>query len=117
MAERFYWFVLAMLGTWRLAHLLSMEDGPWNCFVRLRLLVSSRFGANLLDCFLCVSVWVSAPLAIWIGADAKERFLLWLAISAGAILLERSSSAQETNSPAQYFEHIPGDEDVMLRKQ
>jgi hypothetical protein len=117
MAERLYWFLLAVLGTWRLTHLLSTEAGPRNCFARLRLVVSSHFGANLLDCFYCLSVWVSAPLAIWIGAGAKERILLWLAISAAAILLERSSTPQEASSPAQYFEHIPGEDHVMLRKQ
>ena len=35
MAERFYW-LLAGLGARRLTHLLESEDGPWDCFAKLR---------------------------------------------------------------------------------
>jgi hypothetical protein len=121
MAERFYWFLLAVLGAWRITHLLASEDGPWNLLARLRRALDGGVWANLLDCFYCLSVWISAPFAAWVGSSFKERFLLWLAISAGAILLERATTRPECQAPAQYFEHRlehQGDKvDVMLRKE
>lgn len=121
MAERFYWFLLAVLGAWRITHLLASEDGPWNLLARLRRALDGGVWANLLDCFYCLSVWISAPFAAWVGSSFKERFLLWLAISAGAILLERATTRPEYQAPAQYFEHRlehQGDKvDVMLRKE
>ncbi len=39
-------------------------------------------------------LWVSLPLAWAIGQTVAERGLLWPALSAGAILLERVSSVR-----------------------
>jgi len=110
---RFYWFLLGTLGVWRLTHLFSAEDGPWNCIVWLRRKMGSGFWGSLLDCFYCLSLWLAAPFAIFIGEGGKERFCLWLAFSAGAILLERLSP---NSAPLpSYFEH--GDHnDAMLRE-
>jgi hypothetical protein len=47
---------------------------------------------SLLDCFYCLSLWIAAPLAWLLGHMWMERALLWLAFSAGAILLERISA-------------------------
>jgi hypothetical protein len=87
---KFYWFALAILSVWRLTHLLNAEDGPWDLVVRLRRAAGSGFWAGLLDCFYCLSVWMAAPIAYLIGSSWVERLLLWPALSAGAILLERA---------------------------
>lgn len=84
-----YEFALAVLACWRITHLLNAEDGPGEIFVRLRRLAGDGFFGALLDCFYCLSLWVSAPVAVAIGRDVREVILLWLSISAGAILLER----------------------------
>ena len=117
MAERFYWFLLGALCVWRVTHGLTSEDGPWNSFAKLRRAVDGGFWADLLDCFYCLSIWVSAPFAVWIGASLKERFLLWLAISASAILIERVTARRNDVLPAQYFEHQGADRDVLLREK
>lgn len=118
MAHRLYLFGLAALGVWRITYMVSSEDGPWACFFRLRQAVDGRSGGNLLSCFYCLSVWVAMPFAIAIGAGLRERLLLWLALSAAAILLERLTA--RSVPAAQYFEHPAGDEGdpdhVMLRK-
>ena len=85
---QFYWLVLAGLSTWRLTHLLSAEDGPWDIAVRLRRAVGNGFWGKLLDCFQCLSLWFAAPLAYFIGATWAERLLLWPALSGLACLLE-----------------------------
>ncbi len=114
-ADRFYWFLLGSLGVWRITHALNSEDGPWNSFTRLRKALEGTFLPKVLGCFYCLSLWVSAPLAIWLGASIKERFLLWLATSAGAILLNHAIERLEDAAPAEYLEHEGVDRDVVLR--
>ncbi len=91
MGLRFYYLVLTALATWRITHLLSLEDGPWDLVVKLRRLAGTGFWGKLLDCFYCLSLWVAAPFAWLTGGDWKERLLLWPAISAAAILMERAT--------------------------
>jgi hypothetical protein len=99
---QFYWLVLGVLAVWRVTHLLNAEDGPWDLVVRLRRRAGTGFWASLLDCFYCLSLWVAAPLAYAIGNRWMERLLLWPALSAGAILLERL--APEKTAPSFYLE-------------
>jgi hypothetical protein len=87
--SKFYWVSLGILGVWRITHLLNAEDGPGKLLVRLRELVGAGFWGELLDCFYCLSLWVGAPLALFLGSGWGERLLLWPALSGGAILLER----------------------------
>lgn len=82
-------FVAAVLATWRVAHLITAEDGPWNVVARLRQLAGAGFFGDLMDCFYCSSMWVALPLAYWLGHDWPARCVAWLALSGGAILLER----------------------------
>jgi len=107
---------LGILSVWRITHLLSGEDGPWNLFVRLRQRLGDGFWGSLLVCFYCLSLWIAVPFALWLGADWPERLLLVPALSAGAIMLERLT-VQEPGPPiAPYIE----DEEVkddMLRRQ
>jgi hypothetical protein len=110
-----YWFLLGVLAVWRVTLLFNAEDGPWDIMVRFRRFVGNRFWGKLLDCFSCLTVWVAAPAAWLLGAGWKERVFLWLALSAGAILIERLTHRQEPVAPAIYHE----DEEVpygMLRK-
>jgi len=86
---RLYGFVLGLLCVWRITHLLQAEDGPWDLVVRLRQMVGDGFWGKLLDCFHCLSLWVAAPFAVWLGSDTTERLLLWPALSGAAMILER----------------------------
>lgn len=84
--------VIASLAVWRLTHLFWNEDGPWDCFVRLRRLAGDTIVGRLLDCFYCLSLWVAAPFAIWIGRTGVDRVIAWLAISGAAILWNNLST-------------------------
>ncbi len=84
--------VVTILAVWRVTHLLWGEDGPWDLFVQLRRLAGNTFFGRALDCFYCLSLWMAAPLAWLLGHTWLERGLLWLAVSGGAILLERISA-------------------------
>lgn len=101
---------LALLATWRLTHLLSQEDGPWDLVVRLRRVLGDSVLGRMLDCFYCLSVWVAAPLALVVASGWSDRILSWLALSGGACLIERA-----TAPPALWSEgEVP---DVVLRPE
>ena len=112
----FYGLILGLLSTWRLTHLLNAEDGPWDIFVRLRRLAGSGFWAKLLDCFYCLSMWIAAPLAYVIGRSWRERLLLWLSLSAGAILIERLTLSEQSAVPPALYLEDKEDVDAMLRR-
>ena len=101
--------LLGVLGVWRITHLLQGEDGPWEIVVRLRRRAGPGFFGGLLDCFACLSLWMSVPFAWSLGRDRRERALLWPALSAAAMLIERAAAPP----PAAYFE--AGDDDDVLR--
>ncbi len=113
---RFYWLVIGILCVWRVTHLLNAEDGPLDMIVRLRKRAGKGFWGNLLDCFYCLSLWTAVPLALIIGEAWRERLLLWLALSAGALMLERVINFGHAVSPAKYFEYKEN-EDVLLRQK
>ena len=110
----FLWLALGVLCVWRLTHLLVVEDGPWRSVARLRSIASGGFWGSLLDCFYCLSLWVSFPLALLIGTTWPERVALWPSLSAGAILLERATTRSTDAPPAVYVEE-EDDKDGMLR--
>jgi hypothetical protein len=109
MASQFYYLILGILVVWRVTHLLYGEDGPWNLFLRLRQKLGEGFWSSLLDCFYCLSVWVALPVAFWTGQGWKQRLLLWPALSAGAIILERVSSKNERGTDVTYIEDKEND--------
>lgn len=82
-------FLLAALATWRLATLLTRDDGPWDLVLRLRRAAGNGAVGRMLDCFRCVSLWVAAPLALAVGDNLLEWLLAWLALSGAACLLDR----------------------------
>jgi hypothetical protein len=82
-------FLLAVLAVWRVTHLFSKEDGPWDIMSRLRRGLKDRFLGRLLSCFYCLSIWVGVPFALFIQGTVIERIIVWLALSGAAVLLER----------------------------
>jgi Protein of unknown function (DUF1360) len=82
-------FVLAVLATWRVSHLLASEDGPWDSLARMRRWLGRSALGRLMDCFGCVSMWVAAPISFFAVRRLPELFFCWLALSGAAFLLER----------------------------
>ena len=103
-------FVVAILATWRLTHLLAKEDGPWDIFARIRDRLGEGFWGTLMDCFKCLSVWIAAPLAFFVGRSVIEIIVSWLAISGGAILLE-----EHIREPFEF--ELGEEEDGLLRSE
>jgi hypothetical protein len=98
-------FVVAALAVWRVTHLLVAEDGPFEAIARLRAALA-RF-TGLFDCFYCLSLWVAVPPAVLLAGSILEGVGLWLALSAGAILLERATGGLR-EAPAAWREDNEG---------
>lgn len=86
------YLLIAALAVWRLTHLLSNEDGPFDMLARFRRLLGRSVFGRLMDCFYCLSLWVAAPFAYGMVNTWWERLVLWLALSGGGILLERATA-------------------------
>jgi hypothetical protein len=97
-----YFFILGILAVWRITHLFNQEAGPGDLLARFRRFLGPGFWGQLLDCFYCLSIWVSAPFAFLIGIGWMERALLWPALSGAAILAERLTA--ERSARAIYVE-------------
>jgi hypothetical protein len=83
-------FVVGTLATWRIAHLLAVEDGPAEIVLRVRIRLGDGMLGQLMDCFNCLSLWVAAPVSLLVARRPRELPLVWLALSGAACLLERS---------------------------
>jgi len=80
-------FSLCTLAVWRITHLFSQEDGPFDVMLKFRKLFGQGFFGNLLDCFYCLSLWISVPFAIFISQTWLQGIIIWLALSGAACLL------------------------------
>jgi hypothetical protein len=113
MQDAWFRFVLTLLATWRVTHLLAYEDGPWDVVVRLRAALGNRALGRLFDCFQCVSMWVAAAFGLFVSRGPLEWGVVWLALSGGACLLERLG---RDSVVIQRLE-TKGDDDALLRRQ
>lgn len=82
-------FLLASLATWRIAHILVYEDGPFDVFDKTRQAMGvSQALYKLINCLKCVSVWVGAVFSLAISTNLQEFVLYTFALSGTAILLD-----------------------------
>jgi hypothetical protein len=84
-------FLLALLGVYRLSHMIAMEDGPFDMFAELRDAVGQRtwIGRGL-HCVLCVSFWASLLGALGLLPMGVATFVLvWLGLAGGCLVLHR----------------------------
>jgi len=84
-------FIICTLAVWRITHLLSQEDGPFDTVIKFRKLFGQGFFGNLLDCFYCLSIWIAVPFAILLCNDWLSGIVIGLALSGAACLLFKST--------------------------
>ena len=111
------WFrlIVAILATWRLAHLVAREDGPFDIIVRIRARAGDGFFGQLMDCPYCLSIWVAVPFAFTLANTVPAWFEAWLAISGGASLFERFTERAAGPFLEPQF-HSKEDENELLRR-
>jgi hypothetical protein len=84
-------FTLSALAVYRLAFLVAREDGPWGIFRRLRSSAKGSAGAGLFACVNCLSLWISLPLAVFVGSSWLERVVAWWALSGAVVIADRAT--------------------------
>jgi hypothetical protein len=104
-------FLLAVLATWRVTHLLASEDGPADIVFRLRRRLGEGLLGSIMDCFNCLSLWIAAPAALFVSTWPHVWVVSWLALSGGACLLERLT--EKSIAPADKFQSTDGNDDVL----
>lgn len=78
---------LAVLAVLRAAWLVSMDDGPFDVFARLRDRLGQRTWVGRgMACPICVSFWLAGAMALWLARTPRDFGLLWFGIS-GAVLI------------------------------
>ena len=78
---------------WRLTHLCAEESGPRELIVCL----SASFAERLMNCFYCLSLWFSHPLAIWLSTGWVGLLLHWQALSGPSCLVDKITRRLELN--------------------
>lgn len=94
-------FVLLILAVYRLAYMISQEEGPFGIFERLRIAGGAySFGEDGrpqgwigrgLTCPLCVGFWLSGLVVILVLPSGWFTLVYWLAVAGGQTALERST--------------------------
>jgi len=118
MSDASFWarFILAILATWRITHLLAKEDGPADLVVRFRARLGHGMIGKLMDCFDCLSLWVAVPVAFFVSRRPLDLLFVWLALSGAACLLERIGQEPVVIQPVHHS--TQGDTDIgMLRSE
>jgi hypothetical protein len=85
-------YLILVIIVWRLTHLISMEDGPFDVIIKLRRAAGNSFFGKLMDCFYCLSIWIGLGCALFSGNNLKEIIMLTLYYSGASILLEKLSN-------------------------
>jgi len=85
-------FLLSTLAVWRIGHMILDENGPFNVFGKLanytdKLKYKDGGLKQLLNCFYCMSVYLSIPFSIYLANNVLEFFIYVLAMSALSIFL------------------------------
>jgi hypothetical protein len=95
------WFTLAIaiLGTWRVAHLIAREDGPFDVILRARAWLGHNVLGRLMDCPHCLNLWIAIPFAFLLETTMPRWAAAWLAIAGGASLLECLTSRDSGATP------------------
>lgn len=82
-------YIVGVIAVWRLTHLISSEDGPFDLIFKFRKSLGDSVLGKLMDCFYCLSIWIGLSMAFFMSGEAKEILLLTLYYSGSSILLEK----------------------------
>jgi hypothetical protein len=86
------WLVLLTFVTFRIGWMLARDDGPFAIFDTWRKGLEARAGeskvtgwawtiSELFHCPICLGIWISAILLIFVPLPFFTKVILWLAVS------------------------------------
>jgi len=95
-------FLLLAVASWRLAHMVTNEDGPFGVFDAARqwpypfgtkVDAKGVYHDGVLTCLYCCSVWTAAVGALLFGLPLMEWALVSLAASGAGLMLGKLTRA------------------------
>jgi hypothetical protein len=87
-------FLLALLGVYRLSHMIAIEDGPFDAFAEMRGKAGQRHWIGRgLHCPLCISFWLALGMAGGLVLSGLVFWgliwLIWLGLAGGCLVIHR----------------------------
>jgi len=89
-------YLVLVIVTWRVTHLISTEDGPFELIIKFRKLVGNTFLGQLMDCFYCLSIWIGLGIACLGGNSLIDIIIMTPYYSGLSILLEKVTNKHFT---------------------
>ncbi len=83
--------IVDVLIVWRITHLIKAEDGPYDLIFKFKFWLKRKrynFLYDMLQCFLCLSVWIGWAVAMLEWTSHNNPFAYGIALSGAAILLQ-----------------------------
>lgn len=87
-------YLVLTIAVWRLTHLISSEDGPFDIIFKFRKMLGESFLGKLMDCFYCLSIWTGLAAAFITGDNWKEIILMCLYYSGSSIIIEKITNKE-----------------------
>lgn len=88
----FIYYILSVFAIWRIAYMITKEDGPFNIFTNLQNFlykINIQFFIKLTECFYCLSIWISAIFSVFLANNILEFILYTLSLSTLSIIVEK----------------------------
>jgi hypothetical protein len=86
------WLVISVLAVWRLTSLICFDSGPFDMMSKVRLVLYRIKLGNLIECFHCTALWISAFVTIAVYEVSIATVFLAIATAGGASIIEKSLS-------------------------
>lgn len=82
---------LAVFAVFRLAHMMTREEGPFSLWQRLRnLFLADNWIGRGIRCLWCVSFWLALPAA-WLITPSRDLVWYWLGIAGAVVALDKAT--------------------------
>src|SRR5947208_4834105 len=92
-------FIIICFCVYRVSHLISQEDGPFEIIFKFRKLLGKSWLGKLMDCFYCISIWFALFFTfIFVKDEIGKIVLESFAISGAAIAIHKITLKQDFNS-------------------
>lgn len=85
-------YLVFVIIVWRITHLISAEDGPFELIIKIRKSLGNSFWGKLMDCFYCLSIWIGLIAALCVFNNWQEIIIFTLYYSGASILIEKSTN-------------------------
>lgn len=96
-----FWFLVTILVVWRITTLVCYESGPFKVLVEYRRLMFRIGLGNMISCFHCTAVWISAIVIALVYPIGAPSLILAIAVAGGASIIETRLAGQSSRGESE----------------